>query len=97
MSDAQTGSMELLKLTLEFAVAMNLITLRGQEPARRRETAWRWAGDAVEALQRDGDKLLVRVVPGLTSYVFNALARGLAGLAVTGGVEFEGLSWKVDY
>lgn len=89
------SALDLLKTTLPFAVAMNLMNLQRLEGEARRLVAWRWAGEAVEVLQRDGDKLLV-YVPGRTANVFNALARGLAGLAVTGGVVFEGMSWGVD-
>ncbi len=89
-------TMDLLKLTLQVAVPLNIMKLQQEADSEaRREVAWRWAGEAVEALFRDGDKLFVQV-PDRTANVFNALARGLAGLAVTGGVGFEGLYWKVE-
>ncbi len=43
--------MALLKMTLEFAVAMNILTLQQEkDPEVRRQRAWQWAGGAVEIL-----------------------------------------------
>lgn len=86
-----TGPAALLP-SLELAVPLHMMNIRGQSAAWMREEATRCA-DVVAA---HGDDILYRSARrGDTAAAFNALALGLAILAYApGGVSFAGARWE---
>jgi hypothetical protein len=85
---------DLLSMTLQVAVAMNLHEL-DRIPATLRWTQQKsWADAALGSILHEGDAILYKGTRGTTANSFNHLARAVAALAYQpGGVHFRGTHW----
>lgn len=84
--------------TLQLAVPLNLDELMRMPEGIRTDNAKYWAKVAVDEVASRGDALQFGGKRGEAAKVFNAMAKGLAALALSpGGVLFDGIHWCVEH
>lgn len=98
MSDDLDRRAQILIISLQAAVPMEIHRLSLlPEPARQRRIET-WAAAAVDEVASHGDALMFGGRRGDAARPFAALARGLAALAYApGGVTFGGVHWCTNH
>lgn len=87
-----------LLFALAAAVPIRIAELMRLPPQLRNSTGSAWAAAGVDAVACHGDTLQFGGRRGEAATVFNALARGVAALALApGGVCFAGQHWCVQH
>lgn len=89
---------DVLLFALAAAVPIRIAELMRLPSQLRNDTGSAWAAAGVDAVACHGDTLQFGGRKGEAANVFNALARGLAALALApGGVHFAGQHWCVQH